>query len=113
LTAAAATWVLLRDFYEAVAISGCVAVGEQRILKAMTAQHNAPAPRQLVNGVEDLIPAVFGHHFNKGIKTNHSLIAEMSKNPCLHLINGEWQRRWAFQQYGAHDVILLRAWGVA
>jgi hypothetical protein len=34
----------------------------------------------------------------------------MSKNPGLHLINGERQRPWAFQQYGAHDVILLRAW---
>jgi hypothetical protein len=94
-------------------ISSGVRRGEQRVVIAMTAQHNALAARQLVNGVEDLIPAVFGHHFNKGIKTNHSLIAEMSKNPCLHLINGEWQRRWAFQQYGAHDVILLRAWGVA
>ena len=62
---------------------------EEHVFKSVSAKDDLIASGELVNGVQDLIPAVLGHEANERIQTDDGLLIEIAENDCRKGI-GMW-----------------------
>jgi hypothetical protein len=60
---------------------------EERVVKSVSAKDDLVASGELVDGVEDLIPSVFGHEADERIQTDDGLLIEMVENGCCEDID--------------------------
>ena len=56
--------------------------GKEQILESVSAKDDFVASSELVDAVEDLIPAVLRHETDKQIQTDDGLLVEMVEDGC-------------------------------
>ena len=61
-------------------------VGEEHVLKSVSAKDDLVASGELVDAVEDLIPGVLRHEADERIQTDDGLLIEMVENGCRDCI---------------------------
>jgi hypothetical protein len=61
-------------------------VGEEHVLKSVSAENELVASGELVDGMEDLIPGVLRHEADERFQTDDGLLIEMVENGCRESI---------------------------
>ena len=60
--------------------------GKEGVFKSMSTQDDFVASGELIDAVEDLIPAILRHQADERIQTDDGLLIEMVKNRCCESI---------------------------
>jgi hypothetical protein len=61
-------------------------VGEEHVLKPVSAKDDLLASGKLIDAVEDLVPGVLRHKTDERIQTDDGLLTEVVENSCFENI---------------------------